>query len=75
VRRVKAGELKPLRLARPYQVRFCMRASYDPWFVRQVRALKGLRADRGDRCFAYTTRSAEDVGDLLNRIEWIVLKP
>jgi len=75
VRRVKAGELKPLRLARPYQVRFCMRASYDPWFVGQVRALKGLRADRGDRCFAYTTQSAEDVGDLLNRIEWIVLKP
>jgi D-amino peptidase len=75
VRRVKAGELKPLRLARPYQVRFCMRASYDPWFVGQVRALKGLRADRGDRCFAYTTQSAEDAGDLLNRIEWIVLKP
>lgn len=75
VRRVKSGELKPLRLARPYQVRFCMRASYDPWFVGQVRALKGLRADRGDRCFAYTTQSAEDVGDVLNRIEWIVLKP
>lgn len=75
VRRVRAGDLKPLRLARPYQVRFCMRASYDPWFVGQVRALKGLRADRGDRCFAYTTPSAEEVGDLLNRIEWIVLKP
>ena len=78
VRRAKAGELKPLRLARPYQVRLCMRATYDPWFVSQVRALKGLRADgagAGDRCFAYTTSSAEDVGDLLNRIEWIVLKP
>jgi D-amino peptidase len=75
VRRVKAGELKPLRLSRPYQVRFCMRASYDPWFVGQVRALKGLRQDAGERCFAYTTRSAEEVGDLLNRIEWIVLKP
>ena len=78
VRRAKAGELKPLRLARPYQVRLCMRATYDPWFVSQVRALKGLRADGagvGDRCFAYTTSSAEDVGDLLNRIEWIVLKP
>ena len=75
VRRVKAGELKPLRLSRPYQVRFCMRASYDPWFVGQVRALKGLRPDGGERCFAYTTRSAEEVGDLLNRIEWIVLKP
>ena len=62
-------------LAKPYQVRFCMRASYDPWFVGQVRALKGVRLEREDRCFAYATSSAEDVGDLLNRIEWIVLKP
>ena len=75
VRRVKTGALKPLLLNRPYQVRFCMRRSYDPWFVGQVRALRGLRPDGGDRCFAYTTQSAEDVGDLLNRIEWIVLKP
>jgi D-amino peptidase len=75
VRRVKSGELKPLRLNRPYAVRFCMRQSYDPWFVNQVRQLRGLRQDGGERCFAYTTQSAEDVGDLLNRIEWIVLKP
>lgn len=75
VRRVRAGELKPLRLSRPYQVRFCMRASYDPWFVGQVRALNGLRQDGGERCFAYTSQSAEEVGDVLNRIEWIVLKP
>ncbi len=75
VRRVRAGELKPLRLERPYRVRFCMRASYDPWFVSQVAKLPGLRPDGGDRCFAYTTNSAEEVGDLLNRIEWIVLKP
>jgi D-amino peptidase len=75
VRRVKSGELKPLRLAKPYQVRFCMRQSYDPWFVGQVRALQGLRQDGGERCFAYTSQSAEEIGDLLNRIEWIVLKP
>lgn len=75
VRRVKAGELKPLRLDRPYQVRFCMRRSYDAWFIGQVAALRGLRPDGGDRCFAYTSQSAEEIGDLLNRIEWIVLKP
>ena len=75
VRRVKAGELKPLRLAKPYQVRFCMRRSYDPWFVNHVRQLRGLRQDGDERCFAYTSQSAEEVGDLLNRIEWIVLKP
>ena len=75
VRRAKAGELKPLRLTKPYHVRFCMRQSYDLWFVGQVRALRGLRQDGGERCFAYTSQSAEDIGDLLNRIEWIVLKP
>ncbi|MFN2571786.1 MAG: M55 family metallopeptidase [Gemmatimonadales bacterium] len=75
VRRVKSGELQPLRLAKPYQVRFCMRQSFDPWFVTQVRGLKGLRPDGGERCFAYTSQSAEDIGDLLNKIEWIVLKP
>jgi D-aminopeptidase len=75
VRRVRAGELKPLRMAKPYQVRFCMRQSYDAWFVNQVRQLAGLRPDGGERCFAYTSQSAEEVGDLLNRIEWIVLKP
>lgn len=75
VRRAKAGELKPLRLSRPYQVRFCIRRSYDPWFVGQVAQLRGVRLESGDRCFAYTNQSAEEIGDLLNRIEWIVLKP
>ncbi|MGE5803919.1 MAG: M55 family metallopeptidase [Gemmatimonadota bacterium] len=75
VRRAKAGELKPLSLARPYQVRLCIRRSFDPWFVGQIAQLKGLRLESGDRCFAYTSQSAEAIGDLLNRIEWIVLKP
>ena len=75
VRRAKAGELKPLSLARPYQVRLCIRRSFDPWFVAQIAQLKGLRLESGDRCFAYTSQSAEEIGDLLNRIEWIVLKP
>jgi hypothetical protein len=52
-----------------------MRRSYDPWFVNQVRQLRGVKQDGGERCFAYTSQSAEEVGDLLNRIEWIVLKP
>lgn len=75
VRRTRAGELRPLALERPYRVRFCMRRSYDDWVVGQVRKLEGLTRDGGERCFAYRTDSAEEVGNLLNKVEWIVLKP
>jgi D-amino peptidase len=75
VRGVRAGRIKPLKLAAPYQVRFCLRRSYDPWYVGQVAKLDGVRPDGGDRCFAYQSDSAEEVGNLLNKIEWTVLKP
>lgn len=75
VRRVRSGELKPLALSRPYQVRFCLRRSYDDWVRTTVGRLSGVRADGGPGCFAYTSESAEAVGNLLNEIEWTVLKP
>lgn len=75
VRRVRAGELRPLRLERPHRVRFCLRATYDAWVVEQVARLDGVRADGGARCFAYTSDSAEEIGNLINKVEWIVLKP
>lgn len=75
VRRVRAGELRPLELERPYRVRFCMRRSYDDWVRGQVAKLDGVTPDGGPGCFAYTSGSAEEVGTLLNKVEWIVLKP
>lgn len=75
VRRTRAGELRPLVLDRPYQIRFCMRRSYDDWVRGQVARIGGLKPDGGPGCFAYVSDSAEDVGNLLNVIEWIVLKP
>ena len=77
VRRVKAGELRPLVMERPYRVRFCLRRSYteDAWVRETVAQLEGVRADGGQGCFAYTSDSAEAVGTLLNEIEWTVLKP
>lgn len=48
---------------------------YWPWVLDQVRRLAGVQPDGGERCFAYRTDSAEEVGNLLNKIEWIVLKP
>lgn len=77
VRRVRAGQLKPLQLAKPYQVRFCLRRNYanDDWVRETVGRFEGVSASGGKGCFDYTTDSAEKVGNLLNLIEWTVLKP
>ncbi len=77
VRRVKAGENKPLVMAKPYEVRFCLRRNYveDEWVRNTIGQFDGVRADGDVGCFAYTTESAEAVGNLLNEVEWTVLKP
>jgi D-amino peptidase len=77
VRRVRNHELKPLQLERPYQVRFCLRRSFtaDDWIRETVGRFEGVRAEEAPGCFAYTSDSAEAVGNLLNEIEWTVLKP
>jgi D-amino peptidase len=77
VRRVKAGKLRPLKTSKPYQVRFCLRQSFtkDDWVRETVGRLEGVSANGSRGCFAYTTDSAEAVGNLLNEIEWTVLKP
>ncbi len=77
VRRVKAAELHPLKLEKPYQVKFCLRRSYteDDWVRNTVGRLDGVSATGGPGCFSYTSDSAEGVGNLLNEIEWTVLKP
>jgi D-amino peptidase len=77
VRRVKTGELRPLKLEKPYRVHLCVRRSFteDTWVRETVGRLEGLRAEGGQGCFVYTSDSAEAVGNLLNEIEWTVLKP
>jgi D-amino peptidase len=77
VHRVKAGELRPLTMEKPYRVRFCLRRSFteDEWVRESVGRLEGVSADAGRGCFRYTSNSAEAVGNLLNEIEWTVLKP
>jgi D-amino peptidase len=77
VRRVKAGQIRPLAIEKPYRVRFCLRRSFteDDWVRETIGRLDGVRSDGGPGCFAYTTDSAEAVGNLLNEVEWTVLKP
>jgi hypothetical protein len=64
-------------MEKPYRVRFCLRRSFteDDWVRNTVAGLEGIRMDGGPGCFAYVTQSAEAVGNLLNEVEWTVLKP
>jgi hypothetical protein len=77
VRRVKRGEIPSLATEKPYLVRFCLRRSFteDDWVRETVGRLEGVRPDGGRGCFGYTSESAEAVGNLLNEVEWTVLKP
>ena len=75
VRRVRAGAIKPLVFERPYHVRLCLRRSYEAWVPEEVAKLSGLSREGDSRCFTMESQSAEDVVNVLNKIEWIVLKP
>ena len=77
VRKAKAGQYKPLVLEKPYNVKFCLRRNYaeDEWVRTTIGKFDGVSAEGAQGCFAYTTQSAEAVGNLLNLVEWTVLKP
>lgn len=76
VRRVKSGELRPFVLQKPYRAEFCMRSTYEPWVAEDVGRLAGVRrAPAEPNCFSYESDSAEEVGNLINKVEWVVLKP
>jgi hypothetical protein len=64
-------------MEKPYQVRFCLRHSFteDDWVRTTVGRLNGVSATAGRGCFSYAGDSAEAVGNLLNEVEWTVLKP
>ena len=75
VRRVRGGAIKPLVFERPYHVRLCLRPSYEAWVPEEVARLPGLTREGDSRCLTTESQSAEDVVNVLNKIEWIVLKP
>jgi len=75
VRRVRSGQIRPLTFERPYRVRFCLRRTYEPWVVEETARIRNVTREGTGRCFAMTTNDAEEVGTLLNVVEWIVLKP
>ena len=75
VERVKKGELRALTLEKPYRVEFCLRATYEPWVAQEVSKIGDLRQGADRRCFSYVSDSADEVGTMINKVEWAVLKP
>lgn len=77
VRRTKAGQYKPLVLQKPYNIRFCLRRNFaeDVWVRETIGRFDGVSANGLVGCYDYSTESAEAVGNLLNLVEWTVLKP
>lgn len=75
VRRERAGQIAPFRMAKPYRVAFTLRRSYPQEMVDQVAALSEFALERtGDRSFVLVTNSAREMGYLLDAIESVVIR-
>lgn len=75
VRRVRAGELRPFTLARPYQVEFTLRRSYPDSVVagmERVAAEWGLEST-GPRAYRFVTSDAMRMAYVIDAVEGVVL--
>jgi len=75
VRRAKAGEFAPFKLAKPYRVEFSLRPTYPD---STVQGMDGLALDwklekTGPRAYRWTTSDAKQIAYLLDAIEKVVL--
>jgi len=75
IRRARAGELKPYRLATPYTVEFTVRPTYPDAVVAGVDSLAPLwkLEKTGPRSYRYVTSDARQIAYLLDAIELVVL--
>jgi len=79
VQRAKAGQLKLVTFAKPYHIAWCIRNTFaQPVYEVMARpvgfAIKPDAAS-GPRCFTYDTNKAEEIGTIMNLVEWAALKP
>ncbi len=76
VRRERAGEFRPFTMERPYRVEFTLRRSYPDAYIEGVEAMsEAFRLERtGPRAWRMTTRTAREIGYLLDAIEEVVLQ-
>jgi D-amino peptidase len=75
VRRARAGELTPYRLARPYTVDFTLRPTYPDAVVAGVDSLAPAWGAQktGPRSYRFVTSEARQIAYLLDAIELVVL--
>lgn len=75
VRRVRAGELRPFTLAKPYRIEFALRASYPDSVVAGMDRVArdwGLE-QTGPRAYRFETSDARRMAYLIDAIEGVVL--
>jgi len=79
VQRAKAGQLKLLTFARPYHIAWCIRNTFAQPVYEVMAKPAGfiIKPDSasGPRCFTYDTNKAEEIGTIMNLVEWAALKP
>ncbi|HEU4829096.1 MAG TPA: M55 family metallopeptidase, partial [Gemmatimonadales bacterium] len=75
MRRVRAGELKPFTLERPYRVEFTLRRSYADSLVQGIDDVVAEWGGEktGARSYRYTTSDARQLAWMIDRIEGVVL--
>jgi D-amino peptidase len=76
VRRAMAGEFRPFRLAKPYQVEFTVRRSFPAEYITEIDALVAKHSfeKTGERTYRMTTSDARALGYLIDDIERVVLR-
>ncbi len=79
VQRAKAGQVKLVTFSKPYHVAWCIRNTFAQPVYEVMAKPQGftLTPDTaaGPRCFTYDTNKAEDIGTIMNLVEWAALKP
>lgn len=80
VRRARSGDLKLVTFQKPYRITWCIRSTFsEPVFqaMSRLEGFTGIQPDSaaGPRCFTYVTEKAEELGTILNLVEWAALKP
>ncbi len=75
VRRAKAGELTPFKLAKPYRLEFSLRPTYPENTIEGMEGVaKGWGLEKtGPRAYRWTTSEAKQIAYLLDAIELVVL--
>lgn len=80
VRRARTGAIKLVSFQKPYQVKWCIRSTFaEPVYqvMSKPEGFMGILPDSasGPRCFRYVPEKAEEIGTILNLVEWAALKP